>query len=228
MAVLHDNSETKAEKIRRLSRELKVRRAKRGNLLRRAKAHAKRIKLVRAALKRLRTPSVPANNGGWHARAIRNQVQGGIGAFLNVPAKLVWHTTEGTSLPGYQGSHPHFTLDFKRRLLYQHIPVTSGAMALKNLPGGVETNRANVIQVELVGFAQDSSKWSDSDYAQIADLARWIEKYCGVKRQSTVTFRTDASHKVPDWLNYAGHLGHQHVPENDHWDPGLFQIQKVI
>ena len=241
MAELHDHVETRAEKLARLSKELRLRREKRGNLLRRARAHAKRIKVVRAALKRLRTPAVPGINGGWHPNAIRNQVKSGIGAYLNVPAKLVWHTTEGSSLPGYSGSHPHFTLDMKRRLLYQHIPVTSGAMALRNLSLGVETNRANAIQVELIGFSDAAfaarvgrsdlavKNWTDSDYAQIAELARWIEKHCDVERVCTVTFHNDSTHKVGNWLQYSGHIGHQHIPENTHWDPSAaFDIQKVI
>jgi hypothetical protein len=233
--------ETKPQKLKRLAKELRVRREKRGNLLRRAEQHAKRIKLVRETLIRLRAPTTPGIQGGWHAQAIRNQVHGGIGAFLNVPAKLVWHTTEGSSLPGYSGSHPHFTLDFKRRLLYQHVPVTSGAMALANASGGVETNRAHAIQVELVGFSDAGfaarvgktshavGNWTDSDYAQIAALARWVEKHCDVERQCSVTFHNDSSHKVRDWPQYSGHIGHQHVPENFHWDPSAaFRIDKVI
>ena len=241
MAELHNHVETRAEKTRRLAKELKLRREKRGNLLRRARAHAKRIKVVRAALKRLRAPAVPGINGGWHPNAIRNQVQSGIGAYLNVPAKGVLHTTEGSSLPGYSGSHPHFTLDFKRKLLYQHIPVTSGAMALVNLSGGVETNRARAIQIELVGFSDANRarelgrsawavvNWTDDDYAQIAELARWVERWCGVPRQCSVTF-TNSHHSLSGaaWLSYAGWLGHQHVPENIHWDPNGLLIQKVI
>lgn len=226
------HTETKAEKIKRLAAELKLRREKRGNLLRRAKQHAKRIKVVRAALKQLRTPSVPGIKNGWHVDAIRNQVQAGIGAFMKVPARLVWHSTEGTSLPGYHGSHPHFTLDFKRKLLYQHIPVTSGAMALVSAAvAGVPGNQAHAIQVELVGFAKDSQNWTDAHYAEIAKLARWIEAHCDVRRGCSIKFvgNGDTNHMSNSaWLDYAGHCGHQHVPGNLHWDPGFFHIEKVI
>lgn len=174
----------------------------------------------------------PVVDGGWHPRATRTQVQSGIGAYLSVPARLVWHTTEGSGLPAYSGSHPHFTLNPQTGALYQHIDIRSGAMALRNLEGGVETNRARAIQVELIGFAAASGGWSDEAYRHIAELARWIEKHAGVARASSVRF--GGAGNLPSrlsgqaWLDYRGHLGHQHVPENDHWDPGAFKIDKVI
>lgn len=171
-------------------------------------------------------------DGGWHPGAERNQVLSGIGTYLDVPPKLVWHTTEGFGLPTYSGSHPHFTLDPKTGKLWQHISIRSGAMALRNLRGSVETNRAHAIQVELIGFARQTPGWSDAAYANIAKLARWIEKHAGVKRASSVRFG-GAGNLPPRlsgsaWYGYAGHLGHQHVPEQDHWDPGQLVISRVL
>ena len=95
--------------------------------------------------------------------------------------------------------------------------------------------------MELVGFSDAAAaarfgksslavvNWTDSDYAQIADLARWIEKWCGVKRECTVQFE-NRHHSMTNaaWLSYAGWLGHQHVPENIHWDPNGLKIEKVL
>jgi hypothetical protein len=174
-------------------------------------------------------PDVPPEVGGWHPGATRTQVQAGIGGYLNVPAKLVWHTTEGSSLPVYSGSHPHFTLHPQTGQLWQHISIDSGAMALRNLSGGVETNRANCVQVELIGFAAQTHNWSDAAYANLAKLARWIEQHHGVARKCSVTFTSSVHHVSNDtWLGYSGHIGHQHVPENDHWDPGQLKIEKVL
>lgn len=175
---------------------------------------------------------VPGISNGWHPNASRVQTQPGIGEYLSVPAKLVWHTTEGSSLPQYSGSHPHFTLNPQTGALYQHVPIFSGAYALRNLPGGVETNRARAIQVELIGFASQTQGWSDVAYERIARLARWIEKHAGVERRCGVRF--GGSGNLPSrlsgsaWLGYKGHIGHQHIPEQDHWDPGAFQIDDVI
>jgi hypothetical protein len=30
------------------------------------------------------------------------------------------------------------------------------------------------------------------------------------------------------WHNYSGYLGHEHVPSNQHWDPGRFPIDKIL
>lgn len=175
------------------------------------------------------SPGVPGVVDGWHPGATKAQVSGGIGAFLSVPAKLVWHTTEGFGLPVYSGSAPHFTLDPPSGKLYQHVPIYSGAMALQNLSGGVETNRAHAIQVELIGFASQTGGWSDAAYANLAKLARWIEAHAGVERKCSVSF-SNTPHRLggDGWLNYAGHCGHQHVPENSHWDPGSLAIAKVL
>jgi hypothetical protein len=196
---------------------------------------AGRIKKLERRIKNYDPPAgdvPPMVDGGWHPGAQRTQVQNGIGAMMNVPAKLVWHTTEGSSLPAYSGSHPHFTLNPQSGALYQHISVKSGAMALRNLSGGAETNRANAIQVELIGFASQTQNWSDAAYANIAELARWIEKHCGVARECHVTFQGSGGPfpklSVEAWYAYRGHLGHQDVPEQDHWDPGAFKIGLVI
>lgn len=166
----------------------------------------------------------------WHPGAKR-VIYSDIGPFMDVPAKIVWHTIEGNHLPRYQNSHPHFTLDPRTGDLWQHSPINRGTKTLKNLGGGVETNRAHAIQIELFGFAKDTADWPDRYYEEIADLARWIERNGNVQRRCTVDFRVTPHHRRlsgEGWLRYAGHLGHQHVPENDHWDPGAFRIDKVL
>jgi murein L,D-transpeptidase YcbB/YkuD len=97
-------------------------------------------------------------------------------------------------------------------------------------------NFHNAIQVEIIGFARDSHSWPGSTYAALAKLARWIEANAGVARQSSVSFRQEGAAgpnapqrlSMAEWLVYSGHLGHQHVPGNDHWDPGLFNIVTIL
>jgi hypothetical protein len=198
--------------------------------LRRRKALDKAIAKLKATIARRRAalqPKVPGVVNGWHPGATRNQTAAPL-AFIGVEPKIVWHTTEGYGLPGYSGVQPHFTLNPKTGELWQHVPITGGAYALENHSGGVETNRANAIQVELIGFARDSAVWPKSYYANIANLARWIEKHAGVKRACGVKFRASSSYKISNWYGYGGHCGHQHVPENSHWDPGEFRIDEVV
>jgi len=176
-------------------------------------------------------PDVPGiEDGGWHPDARRVGVIGGIGSLVG-PHRIVWHTTEGSGLPSYSGSNPHFTLDIQSGNLYQHQDVRQGARGLVNAPGGVETNREGAIQIELIGFAAHSQNWSEQAYEHIADLARWIEAHCDVRRDCDVKFvgGGQTNHMSPSaWARYNGHCGHQHVPENSHWDPGLLNINKVL
>lgn len=171
-----------------------------------------------------------ATGKGWHPDAERVQVSDGYGDMLNVPGKIVWHTVEGNGLPTYSGDAPHFTLNPQTGKLYQHIPITSAAGSLVH--GSVETNKANAIQTELMGFASQTQNWSDVAYTHIASLARWIETNAGVARACSVRFGglNNLPPRLSDsaWLRYSGHCGHQHVPGNEHWDPGEFKIQKVI
>lgn len=168
----------------------------------------------------------------WYPRAIRQQL-GDAGGFVgNGAPKLLWHTTEGDSYPGtgiYHGTNPHFTCDFKRRKTYQHVPLSRAAKALAHPANRGQTNKDNVIQVELVGRAAGSGHWSAGDYAYIADLARWIERNHGVPRKASVSFSNPRRLGWTEWHKYAGHIGHVHCPYNDHTDPGKgFRIDLVI
>jgi hypothetical protein len=173
----------------------------------------------------------------WHPKAVR-RIHIDAGGFEDGGRKLVWHTTEGTSLPDYGGSSPHFTLDPADGRLWQHIPLNRAARAL--MAGG--PNFWNTVQVELIGYADTAlaerrgtpdravANWPDRHYDAIAELARWIETNFGVPRRCSVEFTTHTAHlaSLDAVRRYAGHLGHQHVTGNEHWDPGLLKIKRVL
>lgn len=164
----------------------------------------------------------------WHPDAKRVPYPDA-GSMNSNPARGVLHTTEGYGLPRYSGSAPHFTLNPKTGELWQHIAINRCAMALKNLSGGVETNRANAVQIEMIGFAKDTDNWPRSYYREVADLMRWIERNSGVKRKSEVKFVAGSNHmSASRWNSYDCWCGHQHVPEQDHWDPGQFRIDWAL
>jgi hypothetical protein len=170
----------------------------------------------------------------------------------------VLHTTEGTALPSYDSgaSAPNFTAvpDFanKRLKWFQHFDFDVSSRALLNLAGGVETNTLNAVQVELVGTCDPEThkRWNDEkrqhvywpiapDWAllELAKFVRWAADNHGVKLASTVTWKAHPgsygkSNGVrltgAQWLAYYGWLGHQHVPENLHGDPGALPMAKVL
>jgi hypothetical protein len=173
----------------------------------------------------------------WHPKAVR-RIHQDAGAFQGGGRKIVWHTTEGTSLPNYGGSAPHFTLDPSDGRLWQHIPLSNAARAMKG--GG--PNFWNTVQVELIGFADTAQanklgvperavvNWPAGHYAHIAGLARWIESNFTVPRTCSVKFVDRAAHlgSLDKVKAYTGHIGHQHVDGNDHWDPGLLKIDLIL
>lgn len=173
---------------------------------------------------------------GTRFLARAEQVEGpDAGPFVQAGAKLVWHTTEGSSVAGaidaYRAndSFPHFTLDPRSGRLVQHIAMDRSARALEHPAGTVETNRAHAIQVELVGFAVQAPHWDAGDYARIARLAREIEAAAGVPRQAIARFDGSGRRLAADaWLRAAGHCGHCHVPHNNHADPGRLRIDWVL
>ncbi|MDT0473017.1 hypothetical protein RM863_12870 [Streptomyces sp. DSM 41014] len=181
----------------------------------------------------------------------------------------VVHTTEGMTLPTYNGGAVAPTVtgvpDFKNKKIrwYQHFDVDESARALVNKLGGVETNTANAFQVELVGTCDDAHKttWGGKkagvDYihwptapdwalAEVAWLVRWLNANHGIPltcvkewlaygkdtRRPGITpasyGASPARMSMSAWRSFTGWCGHQHVPENDHGDPGALDFARVI
>lgn len=158
---------------------------------------------------------------------------------------IVWHTTEGTSLPDYSGGSmaPTFTAvpDFAAKKLkwYQHFDFDVSARALVHATAGIATNTLNVCQVEIVGTCDPAThaKWTKAgithlyspelpDWAirDLAAFAKWTHDQHGVPLTSGVTFKAyPASYGTDNgvrlsasrWESFSGHLGHQHVPSGN-------------
>lgn len=167
----------------------------------------------------------------------------------------VLHTTEGTTLPSYGGgaTAPTYTavpvFSEERFQWFAHFPDERSARALVNASGGVETNTANAIQVELVGTCAPGSRdlwkrsapgrpfifWPDPPAWALRDLARFLV-YCKDRHGIPLRGPEDARWKAypesygaggqrfsaSEWRAFKGWCGHQHVPENYHGDPGNF------
>jgi hypothetical protein len=166
--------------------------------------------------------------------AVWMPITGPSGLHVGGPFKIVHHTTEGSSAQGAfsafraNRSDPHFTVD--ATTVYQHVDTSMGARALRNDPGGVQTNRDGAVQIELVAFAhlpKDSRALTN-----VARLCRWIEATHQVPREWPAgqpkparNGRDPGGHNRDPaiWDARSGHYGHCHVPENTHWDPGYTQ-----
>lgn len=190
----------------------------------------------------------------WWSEAIRDPGNdSGTYTDLGEPKGLL-HTTEGKTYAGARqayvlnNSWPHATATFEggKFKCYQHVPLSKPARALRNVSGGVQTNRDNVIQLEIVGTADrhNASTWGplyvvNFPKAYLDGIARWmrfVEANHGVPRRSTVLWKAyPESYGVngvrlsgAQWDTYSGWLGHQHAPENTHGDPGLIDIVYLL
>jgi hypothetical protein len=146
------------------------------------------------------------------------------------PPRVTLHTTEGAHYPGtsiYHGTHPTFTCDFKRRKTYQHCGLDRCAEALMHPAGVVETNRANNVQIELVGFSSQVREWSDDDYRYIHRLLLHIHRHGHHFRWHTAFPWGQARFSQAHWARFNGICGHRHVPGNDHTDPGNIKTRKL-
>ncbi|WP_185909174.1 N-acetylmuramoyl-L-alanine amidase [Streptomyces sp. WAC01280] len=169
----------------------------------------------------------------------------------------VIHTTEGPTLYNYGGgaSAPTVTSvpDFKNKRLvhHQHFDVDESARALVNKAGGVQTNQANAFQWELVGTCDPTThrKWTSQgidhiywpeppDWAvrDVAALMRWLHDQHGIPLSGRPEWMAyPASYgdsrvrmSFSEWTSFKGWCGHQHVPENDHGDPGALPFARIL
>jgi hypothetical protein len=184
------------------------------------------------------------------------------GANMGAVEKVVWHTTETTGWPAYDGGKkaPHYTVrpDFgaQRMLWRQHFPDHVNARAMRNEPGGVQTNLDGALQVEIVGTCDETRTWAanvlrswDLEDWQVEGLAMfvaWAHRVHGVPLLAPslwLAYGKDprAPGRVPasygdsparmaggTWDRFRGHCGHQHAPENSHGDPGRLPMGQIL
>lgn len=155
----------------------------------------------------------------------------GENAFDNLVEK--WQTNPGSG-------RPHFLIAPQANRVIQLLPLNVNAYTLQNKPGGVDTNRCgHVIQAEICGWAADpkTNEW----YVVVADvIARTIHaglqlnldlapRFWGQGERAWLATYTSGIRLPGDaWAAINTVLGHQHAPENDHWDPGYVDIRRLI
>lgn len=177
-----------------------------------------------------------------------NGVSGG--SYTSGPWKLVLHTTETAGVPNYNDGKyaPHVTYYPTKRRFYQHTDFSTAARALKNESGGVQTNRDSAIQLEIVAYSDERMvdeygggriKVSELRPEHLQDIREFIDWVCaefGVQKvwpgrqalsysqANNGRFRMSPS----EWDGFNGICGHQHLPENTHWDPGALNWNALL
>lgn len=178
----------------------------------------------------------------WLDWAKRNVAPVTGGSYSEGRMKLLVHTTEtsvfrpdSSKYYGHTG-WPHLTNE-RDGTMWQHIDLDIAARALKNAPGGVQTNRSRVVQVENVAYSKDGNNALTD--AQIENLRRLVVEL-HEKRGLELNFlpagvipnsaRADAPQRMSthEWRTFSGVIAHRHAPENDHWDSGAFDLSRLL
>jgi hypothetical protein len=181
----------------------------------------------------------------------------GVSAGANVAGagpKVLHHTSEGSSAAGCiaavrsSGSWPHLASEWTGGRLrnFQHMSLDVAARALEHPAGTPETNRANVVQIEHVGFTDDAyrarvgadpslhvSRWPGARWAAIGAMCREIEALTGCPASTGISAARWARpagwrHDGHAFLAYRGHTAHVFAPSNHHTDGTGFQIDLVL
>lgn len=166
-----------------------------------------------------------------------------------------WPTYEGgATAPNYTGLPP---LEDARGQWRAHFPDEKSSRALRNEAGGVNTNTLNTVQIELIGTCDPRNEkrwggtsrtrlagrdyvfWPDATEKQLRFVARILADFHirhGFRLRTGVQFlpypksygQSPVRLTPNGWANYTGVLGHQHVPENVHGDPGDIDIRYIL
>lgn len=193
----------------------------------------------------------------WYPKATKQTWAAYPGSPMNTNC-VVLHSTEGTGWPAYSSGAvaPNMTImpDFRNKtvIVKQHVASNRSARALENRAGGVSTNTAGAFQIELVGTCDPRSHkaWGTTNHIYMPEAPDWFLKGVAdvlvwLKTQHPKFQIKDGAPRgwgaypssygaskyrmsFSEWnANYAI-VGHQHVPENSHGDPGNINIKRIV
>lgn len=158
----------------------------------------------------------------------------GAGSFQGGGPKLGLHTTEGPKAEGaittlYRNrSWSHFLLSFEERRKIQFLELNvAGKSMSNNTIDGYPTNRSNMIQVEIVGYAAEAVSWPKEKLDWLAQCFKEIRQQFNFPLNH-LDFANGVRLSDKDFHNYKGIVGHKHAPDNNHWDPGQLDVPYIV
>lgn len=140
----------------------------------------------------------------------------------------VWRQNPGAGLPHFLGVTPD--------RIVQLLPLSVGAYTAQNPPGGVDTNRSHLIQIEVCAYAKDAATWCGAGAPWTKALGKWLADLDRALGGGVLDLTTELDFGgawvgfAGDYDRYGGVLGHQHIPEQPdrHWDPGPIDIAALL
>lgn len=177
---------------------------------------------------------------GYERMPLGSDVAGGTYDETDHP-KAVWHTTEGRSIEAavnaYRPYPPQLIVDPWAKRKVQHIPLNRCGYSLLNS----DADDSYCFQVEVVGFAEDTPGWPEDVLQWLGEnVARPLHDVMGVPyvvirhgfhAPGQVTLASKSSPiriSLAELDGFSGHLAHQHIPGDEHWDAGGLRIDRVL
>ena len=167
---------------------------------------------------------------------IEHDRQEDAGAFTGGGWKLCWHTTESSwnsvdamcDVLRSKRAAPHFVIGgrpgVEHPVVVQLLPLDRAGRALANdSSDGFQTNRANVIQVEICGRTSEIPGWPDLMYKRLANLTELVMHRVDIPNSAPRDFSNPVRMSDSEWVAAKGYVGHCHAPDNDHVDPSRFR-----
>lgn len=165
--------------------------------------------------------------------------------------KLLLHSTETAGWPSYNksgtpgDSAPTLTYYSKYRKWRQHCKIGSSARALVDPTGTpVRENRDRVVQIEIIGYADEIkadtvsgsvkiSELTDDNLRDLGEFYAWLHNEWDAPIRCTLEFPAYRPYKnvrltSAEYDAYKGMCGHMHASGNTHTDPGNINAGKII
>src|SRR5882757_8921669 len=150
------------------------------------------------------------------------------GSMLGGPKRVIWHSTENDpnrtsayTIAEYlnrMGYQVHVIWNPVTGELIKMIPADRAGRGLRNLAGGIETNRGGDVCVQIEVVAHAATPFTQYEMKGLDRIMAWVRglgvpdvwpggpppRYPGTAHVSTAT-----------WNTKAGHYSHSQTPEND-------------
>lgn len=149
-----------------------------------------------------------------------------------------WRGNPGSGCPHFLGLTP--------KRIVQTLPLLGGAYTAQNPAGGIDTNRAHIVQIEVCNWAINPGALIDPRNPGLGTREDWREEWYDALGQwlaDLVNFGLELDLETelvfgdhwqgldPNvYLRSSVVMGHQHIPEQPdrHWDPGELRIGHLL
>lgn len=165
------------------------------------------------------------------------------GSMLGGNAYMTWHTFEidaeditavrGAEILERQGTQVTFVVDPVDGDIAQMLPPTRASRGLANLSGGVQTNRAGRVHIQVEVLARAGKPftklWTPKGKAAVLKVSAFAKAWAvpNVWPAGNPLGSYGAPHRRIG-PGPSGHYGHSQWRENVHWDPGAIDAQALL